>query len=128
MVAVALDAAVHLAEEGIQARVLDMHTLRPLDGAAIRSAAVETGAIVTAEEHLIRGGLGSAVAQVAAAAHPVPMRFIGLNDTYSGSGSLEELMQKYGLTAQDIAAAAREAVAAKRSSQPPLSRGVQGDQ
>jgi len=113
MVAVALDAAAILAEEGLQARVLDMHILRPLDVPAFHAAASETGALVTAEEHLIRGGLGSGVAQVAAMTHPVPMRFVGLNDIYTGSGSLDELMQKYGLTAQHVAAAARLAVAAK---------------
>ena len=114
MVPVALDAAVFLAAEGIQARVLDMHTLRPLDGAAIAAAARETGAIVTAEEHLVRGGLGAAVAQAVATTCPVPLRFVGLQDTYTGSGSLEELMAKYGLTARHIAAAAREAIAAKK--------------
>jgi transketolase len=113
MVAVALDAAMLLAQDGIQARVLDMHTLRPLDRAAIEAAARETGAIVTAEEHLIRGGLGSAVAQVVAETHPVPMRFVGINDTYCVSGSVEELMEKYGLTAAHVAAAARAAVTAK---------------
>lgn len=114
MVPVALDAAVLLAREGIQARVLDMHSLRPLDDEAIVTAARETGAIVTAEEHLVRGGLGSLVAQVVTTTWPVPMRYIGLNDTYSVSGSPDELMQKYGMTARHIAAAAREAIAAKR--------------
>jgi transketolase len=114
MVPVALDAAVLLARDGIEARVLDMHSLRPLDAEAIASAARETGAIVTAEEHLVRGGLGSLVAQVVTTTCPVPMRYIGLDDTYSVSGSLDELMEKYGLTARHIATAAREAMAAKR--------------
>jgi transketolase len=114
MVAVALDAAVLLQREGVEARVLDMHTLRPLDVEAIAVAARETGAIVTAEEHLVRGGLGAVVAQAVARTCPVPVRYIGLDDEYSVSGSLDELMEKYGLTARHIAAAAYEAMAAKR--------------
>jgi len=113
MVAAALDAAVMLAEEGIQARVLDMHTIRPMDTKAITAAARDTGAIVTAEEHLLHGGMGSNIARVVAASHPVPMRFVGLADTYTDSGEPEALLEKYGLTAQDIVTAAREAVAAK---------------
>jgi transketolase len=114
MVAAALDAAAMLAGEGIEARVLDMHTLRPLDTAAILAAARETGAIVTAEEHLLHGGMGSNIARVVAAGRPVPMRFVGLADTYTDSGDPDALLEKYGLTAQHIAAAAREAVDAKR--------------
>lgn len=113
MVATALDAAVMLAEDGIQARVLDMHTIRPMDVEAITAAAKETGAIVTAEEHLLHGGMGSNVARVVAASHPVPMRFVGLADTYTDSGEPEALLEKYGLTAQNIVQAGREAVAAK---------------
>ena len=113
MVAAALDAAAVLAEEGIEARVLDMHTIRPMDEAAIAAAARETGAIVTAEEHLLHGGMGSNVARIAAATHPVPMRFVGLADTYTDSGEPEALLEKYGMTAGDIIRAAREAVAAK---------------
>jgi transketolase len=113
MVAVSLDAAAMLAEEGIEARVLDMHTVKPLDKAAIASAARETGAIVTAEEHLIRGGLGSSVANVVTTTRPVPMRCVGFDNTYAESGTVEELMEKFGLTAQDVAGAAREAIAAK---------------
>jgi transketolase len=113
MVAAALDAASLLAGEGIQARVVDMHTIRPMDREAIAAAARETGAIVTAEEHLLHGGMGSNVARIAAATHPVPMRFVGLADTYTDSGEPEALLEKYGLTAEDIVRAAREAVAAK---------------
>jgi len=113
MVAASLDAAVMLADEGIQARVLDMHTIRPMDAEAITAAARETGAIVTAEEHLLHGGMGSNIARIVAASHPVPMRFVGLADTYTDSGEPEALLEKYGLTAQNIVAAAREAVAAK---------------
>lgn len=113
MVAAALDTAAMLAAEGIEARVLDMHTIRPMDIEAIAAAAQETGAIVTAEEHLLHGGVGSNIARIVAATHPVPMRFVGLADTYTDSGDPYDLLKKYGLTAQDILVAAREAVAAK---------------
>lgn len=113
MVAAALDAAAVLATEGIEARVLDMHTIRPMDVAALAAAARETGAIVTAEEHLLQGGMGSNIARVVAAHHPVPMRFVGLADTYTESGDPDDLLKKYKLTAVDITAAAREAFAAK---------------
>jgi transketolase len=113
MVAAALDAAAVLATEGIEARVLDMHTIRPMDVDALAAAARETGAIVTAEEHLLQGGMGSNIARVVAAHHPVPMRFVGLADTYTESGDPDDLLKKYKLTAVDITAAAREAFAAK---------------
>jgi len=114
MVATALDAAAVLADEGIEARVLDMHTIRPMDVAAIAAAARETGAIVTAEEHLLHGGMGSNIARIVAEQQPVPMRFVGLADTYTDSAEPEDLLIKYHLTAMDIVAMAREAVAAKQ--------------
>jgi transketolase len=113
MVAASLDAAVMLAEKGVEARVLDMHTIRPLDREAIVAAARDTGAIVTAEEHLLTGGMGSNVARIVAAEHPVPMSFVGLADTYTDSGEPEDLLEKYGLTSEDVYTAAVEAVAAK---------------
>jgi transketolase len=113
MVATALDAAAILAEEGIEARVLDMHTIRPMDVEAIVAAARETGAIVTAEEHLLQGGMGSNIARVVAANHPVPMRFIGLADVYVESAEPDALLEKYHLTAADIVVAVREVIAAK---------------
>ena len=112
MVAVSLDAAAVLNEEGISARVIDMHTLRPFDTEAVERAARETRAIVTAEEHLIRGGLGSLVAQVAAETFPVPMRFVGIRET-PGSGSMAELMEQLGITAEDVVRSARQVIAAK---------------
>ncbi len=115
MVAAALDAAAVLAEEGIEARVLDFHTIRPMDMEAISAAARETGAIVTAEEHLLQGGMGSNIARVVAGSHPVPMRFVGLADTYTDSADPDDLVVKYHLTAEDIAQAAREAFAAKEA-------------
>lgn len=115
MVAAALDAAALLSEEGIEARVIDMHTLRPMDRDAITAAARETGAIVTAEEHLLHGGMGSNIARFAAETCPVPMRFVGLADTYVESAEPEALLEKYHMTAQDIVLASRAAVAAKGS-------------
>jgi transketolase len=113
MTGIALDAAAFLAEQGLQARVLDMHTVKPVDRQAIVSAARQTGAIVTAEEHLVRGGLGAAVAQVVGEEHPVPMRFVGISDTYLESGTVEELMVKYGFSTADVVRAAGEAARAK---------------
>jgi transketolase len=114
MVAAALDAAEILAAEGIAARVLDMHTVKPIDRDALAAAARETGALVVAEEHLAHGGLGSAVAMVVAESQPVPIRYVNLDDTFGESGSPEGLLEKYGLTAENVANAAREAVRAKR--------------
>src|SRR5436190_4909010 len=102
MVAAALQAADELAKQGTQARVLDMHTIKPIDDGAVLAAAKETGRIVVAEEHLLHGGLGSAVAMSAARQQPVPMRFIGVRDTFAESGPPEKLLEKYGLTAGDI--------------------------
>ena len=109
MVGMALDAAAELVQEGIEARVLDLHSIRPLDLQAIQTAARETGAIVTAEEHLLQGGMGSNVARLVAETHPVPMQFIGLQDIYVESADPDDLLEKYNLTSKDIATAAREA-------------------
>src|SRR5262249_48823904 len=87
MVAAALEAAEQLASQGVQARVLDMHTAKPCDDAAVLAAALDTGRIVVAEEHLLHGGLGSAVAMSVARQHPVPMGFVGLHDTFAESGT-----------------------------------------
>jgi transketolase len=108
MVAPALDAAEELAGRGVQARVLDMHTVKPCDDAAVLAAARETGRIVVAEEHLEHGGLGSVVALSAARQQPVPMRFVNLGDTFAESGPPEGLLAKYGLTTQAIVQKARE--------------------
>ncbi|UCG24464.1 MAG: transketolase family protein [Chloroflexota bacterium] len=113
MVPSALDAAVELAEDGIEARVIDLHTIRPLDEETILAAARETGAIVVAEEHLLQGGVGSNVARIVAANCPVPMRFVGLEDVYVESADPADLLRKYHLTPADIVAAARAAAAAK---------------
>lgn len=102
-----------LAAEGISVRVVDMACVKPLDEAEVRSAAEETGAIVAAEEHLIHGGLGARVAQAVVQSHPVPMEFVGLDDTYAESGDPEALMIKYGLTADEVVAAIRRVLARK---------------
>jgi transketolase len=110
MVAAALIAADRLARDGIEARVLDMATVKPLDEDAVRAAAEETGAIVVAEEHLLHGGLGARVAQAVCRSQPVPMEFVGLDDTYAESGDPAALMEKYGLTWNQVDAAARRVV------------------
>ena len=114
MVATALDAADKLASEGIDARVIDVHTVKPLDRHAIETAARETGAFVVAEEHLAHGGLGSSVAMALAETHPVPIRYVNLGDQFGESGTPEGLLQKYGLTDEHVAEAARQSVKAKR--------------
>ncbi|MGE5754909.1 MAG: transketolase family protein [Planctomycetaceae bacterium] len=114
MVAAALDAAEALAGRGIDARVLDMHTVKPIDREALRAAAEETGALVVAEEHLAHGGLGGAVAMAVAEIKPVPIRYVNLGDRFAESGAPDALLEKYGLTAARVAEAAQAAVAAKR--------------
>ena len=106
-VAYALQAQAQLDEEGISARVIDMHTLKPLDDATLAAAARECGAIVTAEEHVLDGGLGARVAASVAKSHPVPMEFVGVQDTYAESATPDQLMEKYGLTAPHIVKAAK---------------------
>jgi transketolase len=114
MVAEAIRAAQSLRGEGIGVRVLDMHTIKPLDREAIRRAAADTGAIVCAEEHLIDGGLGVRVAQAVSELHPCPMEYVGLRNTYAESGTPEGLLEKYGLVAPEITAAIRRILTRKR--------------
>lgn len=106
MVSEALKAADSLAGEGIESKVINMHTIKPLDADAIIQSARDTGGIVTAEEHQINGGLGSAVAEVLVRNHPVPMEMVAVRDTFGESGKPEELLKKYGLTDTDIVNAA----------------------
>lgn len=113
LVASALDAAEMLQEEGVSARVLDMFTLDPIDVEAVMEAARETGAIVTAEEHSINGGLGAAVAQLTAAEHPVPIRCVALPAEVLLCGSPGEMKSHYGLDAEGIAAACRSVLGQK---------------
>ncbi len=110
----ALEAAEMLAEDNISARVINIHTIKPIDADILVKAARETGAVVTAEEHTVIGGLGSAVAEVLAESYPVPMRRIGVNDKFGKSGQVPELLEEYGLTAKNIAAKAKEAIAMKK--------------
>lgn len=104
----ALAAAETLASEGIQASVLDLHTVKPLDEAAIVEEARKTGRVLVAEEHQIWGGLGSAVARVLAEKQPSKMEFVAIQDTFAESGAPDEVMEKYGLTAAGILKAARK--------------------
>lgn len=113
MVAEALSAAEELAKEGIQARVVNVSTIKPLDIATIVAAARECGAVVTAEEASILGGLGGAVAETLAENHPVPLVRVGIRDTFGESGTPAELLKKYGLTSAEIIRAAREAIGRK---------------
>ena len=108
MVAEAMEAASQLAEEGVDVRVIDMHTIKPLDVDLVVEAAKETGKIVTAEEHSVIGGLGSAVAEVLCTKQPAKMIMVGQQDTYGESGKPDELKEKYGMTADAIVAAVRE--------------------
>ena len=111
MVSDALEAAEELAGEGVYARVIDMHTIKPIDEAAIISAAKENGPIVTAEEHSVIGGLGSAVAEVVVKNYPVRVEMVGQKDTFGESGKPAELREKYGLTKADIVKAVKNVIA-----------------
>lgn len=108
LVSSAVEAAEALAAKGVDARVIDIHTIKPIDEEIIVKAAEETGAVVTAEEHSVIGGLGGAVAEVLARRCPVKMGFIGQQDTFGESGSPDELLKKYGMTADDITSKALE--------------------
>jgi transketolase len=114
MVAPARKAAEELNEVGISARVLNIHTIKPIDKEAIIKAAQDTGAIVTCEEHSILGGLGSAVAEVLVENAPVPMERVGVLDTFGESGTPDALLAKYNLTAVDIVRAAKRVVSRKK--------------
>ena len=99
--------------EGIDAAVLNLYSVKPLDEEAVLTQAKKTGAIVTVEDHTIYGGLGGAVAETLAQHLPTPMEFVGTKDTFGESGTQDELFRKYGLTAADIAAAARRTLTRK---------------
>jgi transketolase len=114
MVYEALRARAELAERGISARVVNLHTIKPLDAESIVRCARETGAIVTAEEHQVNGGLGGAVAEVVVREHPVPVEMVAVWDRFGQSGKPSELMDAFGLRARDIVAAAERAVHRKR--------------
>ncbi|MBI3312702.1 MAG: transketolase family protein [Candidatus Omnitrophica bacterium] len=109
----ALEAADRLKAEGIQAGVIDMHTIKPLDHALLLEEAKKTGHIVVCEEHQIWGGLGSAVATFLATAHPCKMEFVAIQDTFAESATPDELMEKYGLTAPAVVKAAKKVLGKK---------------
>jgi transketolase len=113
MVAKALEAADILAKQGIDCRIVNMPTLKPLDEEILVKAGAETGAVVVAEEHMAHGGLGSRVAQVLAREKPVPMCFVNLGDRHALSGKAEELLQRYKLTTRDIEEAVRQVIKRK---------------
>lgn len=113
MVSRALAAADQLAGIGIKARVLDMHTIKPLDVDAVTTAARETGAIVTCEEHSLVGGLGGAIAEVLVENAPVPMRRVGVDDRFAETGPYEEILNAYGMAIKDIVRAAEDVVGRK---------------
>jgi transketolase len=114
LVAESIRAAEMLEDQGISARVIDIHTIRPLDRETIAVAARETGALVVAEEHLADSGLGVRVAQAVAGTHPAPIEFVGIQNTYAESGTPDQLLDKYGLRARDVAEAALRALKRKR--------------
>jgi transketolase len=114
MVHAAIEAAAILSSEGIKARIVDIHTIKPIDKDIIIKAAKETGAIVTAEEHNILGGLGSAVAEVLSQNYPTPMKMVGVEDVFGKSGKPERVLEMYGLTAQNIVSKVKEVMLMKK--------------
>jgi ribosome maturation factor RimP len=113
-IGMAVEAKEMLAAEGISAKVINIHTIKPLDKELIVESAKATGAIVTAEEHNIIGGLGSAVAEAVTEAYPVPVLRVGVEDQFGRSGKVPPLLEYYGLTAKNIAAKAKAAIALKK--------------
>jgi transketolase len=114
MVHIAVEARELLAREGTQARIIDIHTIKPIDRELIVKAARETGAFVTAEEHNVVGGLGSAVAEVLVENYPTPLKMVGIQDKFGKSGKPDALMKLYGLTAENIVLKAKEAIKMKK--------------
>lgn len=109
----AIQAGEQLAEKGIEADIINIHTIKPLDRAAIIESAKKTGCVVTAEEHQINGGLGDAVAQVLARELPTPQEYVGVDDQFGESGKPDELLKKYGCSAENIVAAAEKVMKRK---------------
>ena len=114
MVGMALEANEMLKNDGIDAEVINIHTIKPLDTEMVIKSAQKTGAVVTAEEHSIIGGLGSAVAECLSESCPTPVMRVGVQDTYGSSGPAKEILEYYGLTAKNIAETAKKAVASKK--------------
>lgn len=114
MVWIAVEAAKALAEKGISVELINIHTIKPLDEAAVIKSLKKTGCMVTAEEHQINGGLGDSIANVAGRECPVPHEYVAVMDTFGESGQPKQLLQKYGLTRENIIAAAERAIARKK--------------
>jgi transketolase len=110
----ALEAGKILDGKGIHAEVINIHTIKPLDQEAILTSAEKTGCVVTAEEHMMNGGLGDSIAQLLATRHPLPLEMVAVNDEFGQSGKPEELMEKYGLTAANIVEAVERALKRKK--------------
>lgn len=115
MVWKSIQAAVILADRGISAEVINIHTIKPLDARAILDSVYKTGASVCAEEHMMNGGLGDSVSQLLARNYPSPVAYVGVNDTFGESGTPDQLMAKYGLDVDDVVAAAEKVVTMKKS-------------
>jgi transketolase len=109
----ALEAAKILREQGVNPEIINIHTIKPLDNAAILKSVAKTGCAVTAEEHMMNGGLGDSIAQLLVRNHPLPMEMVAVNDKFGESGKPEQLMEMYGLNAKHIAAAALKAIGRK---------------
>ncbi|HNV28547.1 MAG TPA: transketolase C-terminal domain-containing protein, partial [Cyclobacteriaceae bacterium] len=114
MVWLAIEAEAMLTEKGISAEVINIHTIKPLDVEAILSSAQKTGCVVTCEEHQINGGLGDSVAQVLSRFHPTPIEMVGVNDSFGESGTPTQLLAKYGLSKENIVAAAEKVLKRKK--------------
>ena len=114
MVWIAVEAAKILEEKGFSVELINMHTIKPFDEEAVIKSIKKTQCAVTAEEHNVLGGLGDSVAQVAAKNHPIPIEYVGTQDTFGESGKPEELLVKYGLDAKHIVAAAEKAMQRKK--------------
>lgn len=114
MVDVALEAQEILSKEGISAKVINIHTLKPIDKQLLLNTAKEIGAIVTVEEHSIIGGLGSAISEVVCEEYPIPVIKVGVKDTFGESGKPAELLEAYGLTAKDVVTATKKAISLKK--------------
>ena len=111
----ALEAAKELMKKNISAEVINIHTIKPLDKKAILESVSKTKCIVTSEEHMINGGLGDSIAQLLSRNNPSPLEMVGVNDTFGESGTPRELMQKYGLTSNDIISATQRVISRKIS-------------
>ncbi|MCK6609675.1 MAG: transketolase family protein [Bacteroidia bacterium] len=110
----AIEAGHKLAEQGISAEIINIHTIKPLDAEAVLKSVAKTGSAVSAEEHQMNGGLGDSISQLLARENPTPMEFVAVNDSFGESGTPDELMKKYGLEAENVVAAALKAISRKK--------------